>query len=106
MNLLNYAWEIYDMAVKNHVTVDVSCAYFTDNLRDYGVPGDKFHPGAEGLNWGTLSAQWKAMEPKVQSAVTNVFLKVWETHKDELNEKHIAGDRDGFEAVIKAAQAE
>ena len=112
MNLLNYAWEIYDMALADKSTpdddvqVDVALAYFTDNLRDYGVKGDEFHPGAEGLDWVALSAEWKAMEPQVQSAATNAFLKVYNAHKDELNKLYHAGDRAGFEVVIQAAQAE
>lgn len=112
MNLLNYAWEIYDMALADKstpdddVTVDAALAYFTDNLRDYGVEGDEFHPGAEGLDWAALSAAWKALEPKVRSAETNRFLDVWKLHKDELNKLYHAGDRAGFDAVIQAAQAE
>ena len=98
--VIDHAWEIYNMSVAGGVTTNVGYAYFTDNLRDYGVPGDEFHGGADELDWAKLSAIWKGMTPEEQKDATNLAMNALHDLEDKLNALYNNGKREEFEALI------
>ena len=65
--LINYMWEMLDVARANGVDVGVGRDMFVANLNNFGLEGAEFYPGAENMDYETASEQWKAMPLKEQA---------------------------------------
>ena len=90
--LINYMWEMLDVARANGVDVGVGRDMFVANLNNFGIEGAEFYPGAENMDYETASEQWKAMPLKEQAEARTAAKKAFQDNYKELTAARGAGD--------------
>ena len=98
--LINYMWEMLDVARANGVDVGVGRDMFVANLNNFGIEGAEFYPGAENMDYETASAQWKEMPLKEQAEARTAAKKAFQDNYKELTAARGAGDTAAFYRIL------
>lgn len=98
--LINYMWEMLDVARANGVDVGVGRDMFVANLNNFGIEGAEFYPGAENMDYETASEQWKAMPLKEQAEARTAAKKAFQDNYKELTAARGAGDTAAFYRIL------
>lgn len=98
--LLNYLWDMMDVAKANGVDVGVGRDMFVANLNNCGVAGAEFYAGAESVDYATASAQWKALTSKEQADAKTAAKDCMTENYEDLTEARRVGSRAKFYDIV------
>lgn len=97
--LINYTWEVLDVAATNKVDVGVGRDMFVANLNNYGIEGAEFYPGAD-VDYEALSAQWKALTPAEQANEKIALRQFMADHIEDIIETRKVGSKAKYYDII------
>ena len=106
MKLVDYAWEIFEIAKEQDMDVGVARDMFVANMQNVGVEGAPYYAGAEDIDYEALGAEWEAMDSEAQHKAKEEFRELTKNHYTELTECRRKDDVEGFKAIVAAAVAE
>lgn len=106
MKLVNYTWEIYDIAKKQDKDIGVARDMFIANMENAGDETLPYYEGAEGINFEALGQEWCAMTAQEQWDEKNLYKTITRGNRAQLAKYRAANDRKGFDAVIAQAVEE
>lgn len=98
--LLNYLWDMMDVAKANGVDVGVGRDMFVANLQNFGIDGAEFYEGAPDVDYAAASEQWKAMSPKEQADAKTAAKKAMQDNYEDLTEARLVGSRGKFDYIV------
>lgn len=98
--LINYMWEMLDVAKANGVDVGVGRDMFVANLNNFGIEGAEFYAGAEKMDYEAASEQWKAMSLKEQADAKTAAKKAMQDNYEALTAARREGDTAAFYRVL------
>lgn len=101
--LINYTWEVLDVARTNKVDVGVGRDMFVANLNNFGLEGAEFYPGAD-VDYEALSAQWKALSEAEQGNEKVLLRRFMLDHVEEVIQARAENDKAKYYELILAYQ--
>lgn len=106
MKLVDYTWEIYEIAKKQDKDIGVARDMFIANMENAGDETLPYYEGADDVDYIALGKEWCAMTAQEQWDEKNLYKTVTRGNRAQLAKYRAANDRKGFDAVIAQAVEE
>lgn len=103
--LINYTWEVLDVAATNKVDVGVGRDMFVANLNNYGIEGAEFYEGAD-VDYEALSAQWKSLSEAEQGEEKVLLRKFMQDYVQDVIAARADNDKAKYYEIVLNYQPE